>query len=221
MSIATIIQTRTTTLINTFVYDVFPPLVEVDDVNALAGLTTVLDEFTTTGLGAGGLNRRSTNNVVMLAAAGGSADKASVWVRADYSDYRAAYAAFVRKMYNITVTTADLAAYDVDHLLNRARAGNGNTLLRIEASPLGINRQWGSVLEKLATQSNVAGNRRTKRLMSCLIAAKVAGFAPPTTLQDPVSRARLARELASLGIPLKEAQDGLDTLLGHIARNLR
>ena len=220
MSIATVVQTRTTALINAFVYDVFPPLVEVDEVSALAGLTTVLDEFTGSGFGAGGLNRRSTANVVMLAAAGGAADKASVWVRADYSDYRAAYAAFVRKMYNITVTTADMQAYDVDHRLNRARAGNGNTLLRIEASPLGINRQWGSVLEKLATQSHVAGNRRTRRLMSYLIAAKVAGFAPPTTLQDPVSRARLARELAGLGVPLKEAQDGLNNLLGHIARNL-
>ena len=142
-------------------------------------------------------------------------------MRADYTDYRAAYAAFVSKMYNVTVTTADMQAYDVDHLLNRARAGNGNTLLRIEAAPLGINRKWGSVLEKLASQSRVAGNQRTRRLMSYLIAAKVAGFAPPTTLQDPVSRARLARELASLGLPLKDAQDGLDNMLGHIARNLR
>lgn len=220
MSIATIIQTRKTALINAFVRDVFPPLVEVDDINALAGLTTSLDEFIGAGLGAGGLNRRSTNNVVMLTAAGGAADKASVWVRADYSDYRAAYAAFVRKMYNISITTADMQAYDVDHLLNRARAGNGNTLLRIEASPLGVNRQWGSVLEKLATQSNVAGNQRSRRLMSYLIAAKVAGFAPPTTLQDPISRTRLAQQLAGLGIPLKDAQDGLDNLLGHIARNL-
>ena len=121
----------------------------------------------------------------------------------------------------VTVTGADLAAYDVDHLLNRARAGNDNSLLRIEASPLGVNRQWGSVLEKLASQATVAGNQRTRRLMSYLIAAKVAGFAPPTTLQDPVSRARLVRELASLGIPQKDAQDGLDVLLGHIARNLR
>lgn len=221
MTLASIIQSRTSALINAFVHDTFPPLVEVDDVNALAGLTTVLDEFADAGLGAGRVNRRSTGNVVMLAAAGGAADKASVWVRADYSDYRAAYAAFVRTGYAITVTTADMAPYDVDHLLNRARAGNGNTLLRIEASPLGINRQWGSVLEKLATQSNVAGNQRTRRLMSYLIAAKVAGFAPPTNLQDPVSRARLAQQLASLGIPLKEAQDGLDNLLGHIARNLR
>lgn len=221
MTLATIIQSRTTALINAFVRDIFPPLVEVDDVTALAGLTTVLDEFNDVGLAAGGLNRRSTANVVMLAAPGGVADKASVWVRADYSDCRAAYAAFVRHMYRVTVTGADLAAYDVDHLLNRARAGNDNSLLRIEASPLGVNRQWGSVLEKLASQATVAGNQRTRRLMSYLIAAKVAGFAPPTTLQDPVSRARLVCELASLGIPQKDAQDGLDVLLGHIARNLR
>ncbi len=221
MSIAAIIQSRTNALIRAFVHDAVPPLVEVDDVTALAGLTSSLDEFAEAGLGAAGLNRRSTTNVVLVAAAGGAADRASVWVRAEYTGYRAAYAAFVSKMYNMTVTTADLQAYDVDHLLNRARAGNGNTLLRIEAAPLGINRQWGSVLEKLATQSNVAGNQRTRRLMSYLIAAKVAGFAPPATLQDPISRGRLARELASLGISLKEAQDGLDNLLGHIARNLR
>lgn len=221
MSIGSIIRARTSSLLNSFVRDSFPPLVEVDDVNALAGLTEVLDEFSDTGLGAGGLNRRSTGNVVMLSVAGGAADKASVWVRADYSDYRAAYSAFVRKAYGITVSTADLAPYDVDHLLNRARAGTGNTLLRIEASPLGINRQWGSVLEKLASQATVAGNLRTRRLMSYLIAAKVAGFAPPVTLQDPVGRARLVRELVSLGIAQQEAQDGLDVLLGHIARNLR
>ena len=220
MSLAAIIQSRTTSLINAFVRDTFPPLIEVDDVAALHGLTTVLDEFADAGLGAGALNRRSTGNVVMLAAPGGMADKASFWVRADYRDYKSAYAAFVRKTYNITVTAADMDGYDIDHLLNSARAGNGNALLRIEASPMRMNRQWGSVLEKLATQSNVAGNRRTRRLMSYLIAAKVAGFAPPTTLQDPVGRARLARELAGLGVPLKEAQDGLDNLLSHIACNL-
>ena len=56
--------------------------------------------------------------------------------------------------------------------------------------------------------------------MSYLIAAKVSGFAPPVTLHDPVSRARLARELAGLGVPLTEAQDGLNNFLGHSARNL-
>lgn len=108
----------------------------------------------------------------------------------------------------------------MDHLLNRARAGTGNALLRIEALPLSNNRQWGSFLEKLASTAQVQGNTRTRRLMSYLIAGKVAGFAPPISLDDRPSRLRLAQEIANLGLPLREVQEGLDNMLSHIARNL-
>lgn len=220
MTVASIVRSRISNILRAFAQDSVPPLVEVDGPAALAGLAESLDEFTEGDLETARLGRRALSNVVMIGGPGGRPDTASVWVRAQYSDYRAAYAAFLRKAYGIKVARADLQAYDVDHLLNRARAGNGNTLLRVEALPLSVNRQWGSILEKLASQSNVAGNLKTRRLMSYLIAAKVAGLPPPATLTDGPSRERLIRGLAALGLREQEVRDGLDNMLGHIARNL-
>ncbi len=220
MNVQTIVNARIKALLRSFAHDPVQPLVEVDDAAALRGLTLALDEFAESGADVGALARRSTGNVVMVSAPDGRPENASVWVRAQYSDYRAAYAAFVQQAYGVTLERADMAAYDVDHLLNRARAGNANTLLRIEALPLSVNRQWGSVLEKLASQSNVAANHKTRRLMSYLIAAKVAGLPPPISLTDGPSRARLVLGLVALGLRQAEVEQGLDDMLGHIARNL-
>lgn len=217
MSVAAIVQRRRQNLLTTFVRST-PPLVEVEDAQGL-GRLLMLDEFHE-GAATGALGRRGLGNVVMVAAAPGQPDSATLWVRASYGDYRSAYAAFLRENYQISVSASDLAAYDVDHLLNRARAGTGNALLRIEALPLSNNRQWGSFLEKLASTAQVQGNTRTRRLMSYLIAGKVAGFAPPISLDDRPSRLRLAQEIANLGLPLREVQEGLDNMLSHIARNL-
>lgn len=217
MSVPNIIAARRTGLLQAFVTG-FAPLVEVDGPAGLSGLM-VLDEFEGSAAPVQ-LGRRKSDNVMMVPGRPGDPHSASVWVRAGYADYRGAYAAFLRAAYAVKAGPADLAAYDVDHLLNRARAGNDDVLLRIEALPMASNRQWGSFLEKLASQANVAGNHRTRRLMSHLIAGKVAGLAPPVSLTDAPSRAALARGIAALGLPLHEVEQALDNMLGHIARNL-
>lgn len=217
MTIANIIAARRNALLQAFVTGI-PPLVEVEGPAGLTGLM-VLDEFEGSAA-PGQVGRRKSGNVMMVPGRPGDPHSASLWVRAGYADYRAAYAAFLRAAYAVKVTAADLAAYDVDHLLNRARAGSDDALLRIEALPATTNRQWGSFLEKLASQSTVAGNRRTRRLMSYLIAGKVAGLAPPDSLTDAAGRGALARGIAALGLPLHEVEEGLANMLGHIARNL-
>jgi hypothetical protein len=217
VSVSQIVADRRRALLAAFVGG-FPPVVEVDGPAGLTGLMH-LDEFAGSGP-AGGIGRRRTDNVMMVPGRPSDAHSASVWVRAGYGDYRPAYAAFLRAAYGVVANPADLAPFDIDHLLNRARAGNSGVLLRIEALPLGPNRQWGAFLEKLAAQATVAGNRRTIRLMSHLIAGKVAGLAPPASLTDAAGRARLAQGIAALGLPLHEVQGALDRMLGHIARNL-
>lgn len=218
MSLSQIIARRRQCLLSDFVRGI-PPLVEVESAAGLGSLMH-LDEFLP-GAAPSGLGRRATGNVVMITGAASQTDTATLWVRASYSDYRAAYAAFMRSNYGLTVTSADLAAYDVDHLLNRARAGLGTALLRIEALPLLVNRQWGGFLERLASSAQIHGNSRTRRLMSYLIAGKVAGLQPPAALDDLPGRHRLAQGLAALGLPQREVEDGLADMLDHIARNQR
>ncbi|PWR18993.1 hypothetical protein [Zavarzinia compransoris] len=217
MTIDDIVKQRAAALLHTFRYD-WPPSVEAEDVRALDKLTFFPDAF---GPGAvsGQLDRRSIANVVIMAGSDRPHD-ASLWVRASYRDYRGAYIAFLKKIYGLTVTPQDLAPYDVDHLLNRARAGGGGkTMLRIEAVRRSTNRQWGALIEKLAASDKIAGNRRTSRLMSYLIAGKVADCAPPAGLDDRAGREQLAVALSSRGLNPDEVRKGLDNMLGHIARN--
>lgn len=217
MDIGKIVEQRKGALLSDFTHGSSPPLVEVEDLQGMGSLQH-LDEFGA-GSAARGLGRRSTGNVVMVSG-NGRPHGASVWVRASYSDYRTAYIAFIRAAYGISITSQDLAAYDVDHLLNRARAGhNRGTLLRIEALPRATNRQWGALIEKLASSTLIDGNRRGRRLMSYLIAGKVAGFAPPAGLDDLAGRKRLAEALATLGLDVADVSRGLDGMLEHIGRN--
>ncbi len=183
------------------------------------GRLQVLEEFAGTAAPARP-GRRAAGNVVMVAAATGQPHGATLWVRAGYGSYRAAYSAFLKAAYGITTPPVDLAAYDIDHLLNRTRSGQDSAFLRIEVLPLSANRQWGSFLEKLASAARVHGNTRTRRLMSYLIAGKVAGLQPPAALDDLVGRRRLARGIAALGLPPKEVEDGLANMSDHIQRNL-
>lgn len=216
MSLPAIIARRRDKLLNDFVRGI-PPLVEAESAAGLGSLMH-LDEFQP-GATPAGLGRRATGNVVMVAGPAGQPDAASLWVRASYSDYRGAYAAFIQSTYGLTVTPAELGAYDVDHLLNRARAGAGSALLRIEALPLSVNRQWGSFLERLASTPNIRKNNSTLRLMSYLIAGKVAGLPPPSALNDLAGRRALAQGIAGLGLPLDRVESGLANMLDHIGRN--
>ena len=129
--------------------------------------------------------------------------------------------AFVHRMSHIKVTATDMQAYDVDHLLPRARTGNDQTLLRLEAPLLGHKPPMGIGAGNAGDTVKCGGKKEDAVVKEPSYRRQGRRICPPSTLQDPVRRARLGRELASLGISQKEAQDGLDSLLGHIARNLR
>lgn len=218
LTLAQIVTARRDRLLSGFVQDNLPPVVEVDGPEGLGRLLH-LEEFLP-GASLAPLGRRRTQNVVMIPGPPGDPHRASLWVRSGYASYQAAYLAFLKANYGLTLAPRDLsAAHDVDHLLNSARAGHAGVLLRIEALPRATNRQWGGYLEKLAASGLIAGNRRSIRLMSYLIAAKVAGLPPPSGVNDAAGIEALTTGLAALGLPASEVRQGLESMLTHIARN--
>lgn len=219
MNIHQIVEDRRDHLLRVFATE-FPRLVEVESAEGLESLLTLLGEFAFADATVNQHGKRALNNTFIVSGSEGLPENASLWVRAGYNDYRPAYSAFIKSIYNLQLTKDDLKCYDVDHLLNRKRAGSSTALLRVEALPLGANRSWGH-LEEWASTSNVAGNNRVRRLMSYIIAAKVAGLSPPSSLSDQSVREELADGLAKkLGLRRKEVRQGLNEMFDHIDRNL-
>jgi hypothetical protein len=154
------------------------------------------------------LGRRSVGNVAIWRRHGDPDSRTSLWVRASYSDYRSAYLGFVREVYQIAATAEDLAGFQIDHLLNRARAPLGSTFIRVEAIPAAVNQRWGSLFERIA-----ADNHRGRRTMSWLIASKLAGQMPPAGPNDDAGIKRLALFWATRGFAAREAEDGIRQML--------
>lgn len=104
----------------------------------------------------------------------------SLWVPAGLKSYRAAFVAFMKHVYGEPFDAADLNGYDVDHLLNKKRATGDDVLIRVEAVPLNVNRTWGTLFEKNASNPQFWANRKREvRSMSWMIAAKLIGKMPP------------------------------------------
>ena len=161
----------------------------------------------------GELGRRSDSNVVVVETAGSPHD-ASLWVAAGYSGYRSAYKAFIKKAYGLSVSDADLAAFDVDHLLNRARSPQAGTFIRIEAVPSHVNLAWGTNFERAASDPSFYANQaRERRTMSWVIAAKLSGHLPPSGPEDTQGVQRLAGFFQSLGLAEAEAIQGIQNML--------
>jgi hypothetical protein len=96
-------------------------VVQVESPAVLPALTFLDDRGQ--GGGVGAVGRRSQTNTVIVSRVGGDPDRnGSVWVKASYTGYRTAFIGFLNHVYGTQATTADLAGYDVDHLLNRARS---------------------------------------------------------------------------------------------------
>ena len=160
------------------------------------------------------LGRRSPNKVAIVKNPVNPDLNASVWVAADYQGYKNAYLAFLRIIYQIEATAADLAGFDVDHLLNRARSPSAGTFIRVEAVPRQANQDWGRLFERTASDPRFFANQnRERRTMSYVIAAKLAGQLPPLGPNDLAGVKRLALYFASIGIPLAEAQAGVTSML--------
>jgi hypothetical protein len=162
----------------------------------------------------GGVGQRSQTDTVIVSRPGDPDRNASVWVRATYRGYRTAYVGFLNQVYGTQATTADLAGYDIDHLLNRARSPQGAGFIRIEAIRADVNQAWGRLFEKAASDPRFYANQhRLRRTMSWVICAKLANQYPPDGPNDNNGIARLAAFFAGLGMDAAEARDGLTEML--------
>ena len=167
------------------------------------------------GAGVGAVGRRSQTNTVIVSRVGGDPDRnASVWVKASYTGYRTAFNGFLNHVYGTQATTADLAGYDVDHLLNRARSPGGAGYIRIEAVNSAVNQAWGRLFEKAASNPAFFANQhRLRRTLSWTICAKLANRFPPTGPNDVGAINQLAAYFQTLGMDANEAREGLTSML--------
>lgn len=211
MSLRPIIDRRRNALVASWVQ--FPLVqVQVEAASALPGTVFVSADPDAAELER--LGRRAPRNVVIVRGPGEPDRDASCWVASGYGDYRKAYLAFVKQVYGVDAVPADLAGFDADHLLNRARSPDDRTLIRIEAVPEGANRSWGALFEKVSSDPRFYANReRKRRTMSWMICAKVAGQLPPRGPDDQAGLRRLVSFFSSIGIDAREAQDGLASML--------
>lgn len=167
------------------------------------------------------LGRRAESNVAYVESQTNPDLDASVWVAASYSDYAGAFLAFLAKTYGVSAQRGDLAGYDIDHLLNRARAPNDSTMIRIEATPSAANQAWGRLFEKVSSDPRFyANSHRERRTMSYMICAKLHGEAPPSGPNDQAAIFRLATFFTTLGIPFAEARQGLVSMLTFAYRKV-
>ncbi len=153
------------------------------------------------------VGRRRSSSVAVVTAPGNPDSNASLWVAAGYSDYRSAYASFASIVYGGKYNKADLAGYDVDHLLNRARSPSTSTFIRVEAISSHVNQTWGLLFEKAASSPLFYANQyRERRTMSWMIASKLAGQLPPAGPDDSTGIARLVSYWVSQGFPHEQVQ---------------
>lgn len=209
--LASIIERRQRAIVAAWVKD---PLIQVqaEGPSALAGLV-YLDDMGATAT-AGQLGRRSANSVALVQRAGNPDSESSLWVAASYGSYRSAYLSFIRARYGIEATSADLLAYDIDHLLNRARSPQNATFIRVEAIDRGANQAWGRLFEKAASDGRFYANQqRKRRTMSWMICAKLAGQMPPEGPHDRVGIERLVTYFRGVGLSEAETRAGLDSML--------
>lgn len=159
-----------------------PALLSVPAAQTL-GQITFLDGFDT-GHSQEQLGRRRTSSVLIHRGPGNPDTNTTLWVAAGYRGYAGAYRAFMKEIYGVTPSSNDMAPYNVDHLLNRARAPEDCGFVRVEAISGPSNQIWGSVYESKASNPDLPKNQQGYRYMSLTIAAKVAGFPPPTGPDD-------------------------------------
>lgn len=158
--------------------------------------------------------RRSLKNVAIVSKPGNPDENTSVWVRAGYSSYQSAWLGFVNQVYGIKATRSDLAGYNIDHLLNKARSPNKAGFIRIEAINDAVNQAWGGLFERVASNPEFSANKtRYRRTMSWIIAAKLMEQAPPRGPDDHVGIARLVRFFSQNGLAEDNPQQGLTEML--------
>ncbi|POF30212.1 hypothetical protein [Roseibium marinum] len=211
MSLQAIISRRQRALFNAWVQD---PLVQVQvEHPERLGRLVFLNGFddTTETERAG---RRSLKNVAIVRKPGDPDQNASVWVRAGYSSYQKAWLGFVDQAYGIKATSSDLAGYNIDHLLNKARSPNKAGFIRVEAVNDAVNQAWGGLFERAASNPEFSANqKRYRRTMSWIIAAKLMDQPPPRGPDDHQGIARLVQFFNQNGLAADDPQRGLTDML--------
>lgn len=210
-SLRDIIQRRQKALVSAWILD---PLLQVqaESPSALAGLV-FLDDY---GAAAhtGTVGRRKSTSAAIVRRNGNPDENCSLWVAAPYSGYRQAYLTFIKEAYNVAVTSNDLAGYDIDHLLNRARAPQDSTFVRVEAVTAAANQEWGRLFEKKSSNPDFFANqKRERRTMSWMICAKLSGQMPPHGPADNAGINRLVTYFVMQGLSAQEAREGLTSML--------
>ncbi|ASP33027.1 hypothetical protein [Labrenzia sp. VG12] len=158
--------------------------------------------------------RRSLKNVAIVSKPGNPDRNASVWVRAGYGSYQKAWLGFVHQVYGIKATSIDLAGYNIDHLLNKARSPNKAGFIRVEAINDAVNQAWGGLFERAASNPEFSANRnRLRRTMSWIIAAKLMDQPPPRGPGDQQGIARLVQFFNRNGLAADDPQRGLTEML--------
>lgn len=213
MSILAVAQSRQIALVSAWKNDSYFP-VQVESPHVL-GQVVFLEEHPSQHVSQ--VERRRSANVVCVCRAGNPDRNASLWVAASYSDYRAAYAAFVRQVYKIPATKQDLIGYDADHLLNKASSPKDTTFIRLEAVNSVVNQAWGMLYEAAASKPHLhATQYRERRGMRWPVASKLAGQMPPAGPDDKQGIARLVSFWVAQGFPAEQAQHGITDDLNFI-----
>jgi hypothetical protein len=209
-SVIAIADRRRRVLIDQWVHNPVWALVQVESPEMLRGKVHNLTGAADARSGrVGGHRERS---VIMLEG-GVDRDRTwSVWVRATFSNYKAAYLAFISQAYGVKLTGNDVPGYDVDHLSNRAYAPTGLEFIRIEAVPTLANQRWGVNFESRRTENTDARASHRLSYMSC---AKLAGLLPPAGPNDTAGINALVAYFSSIGLDAKEAREGVTAMLQH------
>jgi hypothetical protein len=211
MSLQALIRRRQRALFDAWVRD---PLVQVQAEHPEAlGRLVYLDDFDG-DVEIGRAGRSSLKNVVIVQKPGNPDENASVWVRAGYSSYQKAWLRFVEQVYGIKATAGDLAGYNIDHLLNKARSPGKAGFIRVEAINDAVNQAWGGLFERAASHPDFSANQnRLRRTMSWIIAAKLMEQAPPRGPNDHQGISRLVRFFNQNGLAADDPQQGLTDML--------
>jgi hypothetical protein len=211
MSLQAIISRRQRALFDAWVRD---PLVQVQvEHPERLGRLVFLDDFDDT-IETERAGRRSLKNVAIVKKPGNPDEMASVWVRAGYSSYQKAWLGFVNQVYGVKVTSRDLAGYNIDHLLNKARSPNKAGFIRVEAINDAVNQAWGGLFERAASNPEFSANqKRFRRTMSWIIAAKLMDQPPPRGPGDQQGIARLVQFFNQNGLAADNPERGLTDML--------
>jgi len=187
-------------------------VVQVESFAVLPALTFLDDQGQ--GASVGPIGMRLQTNTIISSRPGDPDLNASVWVRASYTGYRTAYIGFLNTVYGTQARSEDLAGYDIDHLLNRARSPGGAGYISIEAVKSAVNQAWGRLFERMASNPAFFANQnRLRRTLSWTVCAKLANQFPPGGSKDTRGKYRLAAYFQSLGLSASEARGGLTSML--------